>query len=455
MLLFSRCIYALSVLTLGCGWAARAQVGVPQRAPVAAVGVPSGVGATAVSAVGGVQVRSVNTGVLLLLNQIAQGQMTLDEAWNKGLLDAPKVLQLLGQPTRLTEDQSNETLQRDLAGLLVKLAPETVAKPETLSARVRVALCRYYSSIGDARAVPLCEALIAEKLDGKQIKQPLASNPDGGSSSLWLSSVITLAQFYQNVGQWQKAGETWERALTFWQDASWWQSSVRIEAARAYTAVDQPEKARALYAQVEQMSNTKYRGMAFYDQASFLIQDHPAQARDLVLNALPLLPQPVDRVGPLWALAQAQWKLEEWKAAEATLKEMILACPSPAPSDDATDIIEAAAQRRLATLQEWKTKTFVLPLTRLLARADESGVYHATLYVHSFEPQTLQIRFADTGAHLNALTQQRQQRTDSGVLVTAYDLSYSAPVAVEPLQVTVSSKDKPKEAQEITVRADE
>ncbi len=457
------CALTVTLVTLSCGVAARAQVGVAQRAPLAPVGVaPVGagagvvtapaMGATPVGAVGGVRASGVNTGLLLLIGQIADGQMTLDESWEKGLLDAPKVLQVLGQTQRFTEDTRNETLQRDLAGLLVKLAPESVAKPEKLSARVRVALCRYYAGNGDARAVPLCEALIAEKLDGKQINQPLGSNPDGGSSSLYLSSVILLAQYYQNVGQWDKAAETWERALTFWQDADWFQSSVRIEAARAYTTINQPEKARALYSQVEQMSNTKFRGMAFYDQASSLIEEHPAQARDLILNALPLLPQPVDRVGPLWALSQAQWKLEDWKAAEATLVEMIRSCPSPPPSDDGTDILEAAAKSRLATLQEWKSKSFELPLQKLLARPDSQGIYHATLYVHSFLSKPVEVKFADAGVHLNALTQQRQQRTDSGVLVTIYDLSYSAPHSDEVLMASVEVKNQPDATQQIELR---
>ncbi len=276
------CALTVTAVTLSCGVAARAQVGVVQRAPLAPVGVaPVGavvgvvtapvMGAVPVGAVGGVKASGVNTGLLLLLGQIADGQMTLNEAWDKGLLDAPKVLQLLSQSQRLTEDTRNETLQRDLAGLLVKLAPESVAVPEKLSARVRVALCRYYADNGDARAVPLCEALIAEKLEGKQVNQPLASNPDGGSSSLYLSSVILLAQYYEKVGQWQKAGETWERALTFWQDVDWFQAGVRIDAARVYTTLGQNDKAQQFYSQVAQYGNGWFSGLVLYDQANELI----------------------------------------------------------------------------------------------------------------------------------------------------------------------------------------
>lgn len=312
------CAFIVILATLSCGLAARAQVGVPQLAPVAPVGVAptstgvapvemvGGMGVAPVGAVGGVQMSGVNTGVSLLINQIAAGQMTMDEAWDKGLLDAPKVLQLLGQSARLTEDASNETLQRDLAGLLVRLAPASVATPETLSARVRVALCRYYSSVGDARTIPLCEALIAEKLDGKQINQPSASNPDGGSSSLYLSSVICLAQYYQKVGQWQKAGETWERALTFWQDASWWQAGVRIDAARAYKRTGTPEnksKAESLYAQVPGFGDSWDTVMARYDHAQPLMNAGKLDEAQAILSA----PLKLDERSEFGVIAQNTW----------------------------------------------------------------------------------------------------------------------------------------------------
>ena len=124
---------SIAVFTLGWAWAASAQVGVPQRAGVApvgvtptqgvspvgsapvqgaapigsapvksaaSVGVAASVGAQSVGAPNANSAGLVNMGLLLLLGQIAEGQMTLDEAWNKGLLDAPKVMQLLSQTQR-------------------------------------------------------------------------------------------------------------------------------------------------------------------------------------------------------------------------------------------------------------------------------------------------------------------------------------------------------------------
>ena len=274
---FFRCSHlgslTVAVVTLSCGLAAHAQVGVPQQEVLAPVGVPSGI-----------QASSVNTGLSLLMSQIAEGAITLDEAWNEGLLDVPKVLQVLNQSARLAPDERNETLQRDLAGLLVQFAPDTVAKPEELSARVRVALCRYYSEKGDKRAVPLCEALIAEKLDGKQVNQPLPSNPDGGNSSLYLSSVVLLAQYYQNVNQWQKAGETWERALTFWKDVGWWQVTLHADAALAYEKAGDLKKAESLYSSANITNLGWMDGLVVTNQAQFLIKEGRYEEARRVLN---------------------------------------------------------------------------------------------------------------------------------------------------------------------------
>lgn len=229
-------------------------------------------------------IEPVRVAALLAITQISQGQLTPQQAWERDLLNANDIVQLLNQPRRLTPAESNEELKRDLAGLLVRYAPATVATPKTLSARVRLELGIYYSSIGDARAIPLCQALIAEKLDGKQEKIPTGAAAEPDNVSLWLGSVIYLAQYYQNVGQWEKAAETWERALKFWQDADWFQSSVRIEAARAYTVTGQDNKAQNLYSQVAQYDDGYFTGLAIHDQASRLIYKGKIKAGQTLLT---------------------------------------------------------------------------------------------------------------------------------------------------------------------------
>lgn len=296
---FFRCLsispLTVAVLTLGCGLAARAQLSVPPLTSAAPVGVP-----------GDIEARGVNTGFVLLMSQIAQGQLTPQQAWEQKLLSADDILQLLSRPQRLTQDGSNEDLKRDLAGLLVSYAPETVATPDELSARVRLELCHYYSEQGDERAVPLCEALIAEKLDGKQIQMPTGAAAEPDNASLWLGGVIYLAQYYEKVGQWQKAGETWERALTFWQDVSWWQAGVRIDAARAYKQTGTPEnqeKAAQLYAKVSDYGNAWDTVMARYDHAQPLLQEGKLDEAQAILSA----PLKLDERSEFAVIAQNTW----------------------------------------------------------------------------------------------------------------------------------------------------
>ncbi len=322
------CALTVTLVTLSCGVAARAQVGVAQRAPLAPVGVaPVGagagvvtapaMGATPVGAVGGVKASGVNTGLLLLIGQIADGQMTLDESWKKGLLDAPKVLQLLSQTQRFTEDERNETMKRDLAELLVRYSPATVATPDELSARVRLELAIYYSRIGDARAVPLCEALIGEKLDGQQIQMPKGKEAEPDDASLWVRSVIALAQFYENTEQWQEAGETWERALTFWQDEPGWQASIRLDAARAYKETETPEnysKAKQLYIQAAQGSNALYAGGAIIEGFSQELKSNPEQAQKELLQLQKEDINPDARLATQFLLTWARYNAGDWSA---------------------------------------------------------------------------------------------------------------------------------------------
>ena len=421
------CALTVTAVTLSCGLAARAQVGVTQPAPVAAVGVKpvggvAGVvtapvtdvapvtatpasGAAAVGGLGGVKASGVNTGLLLLLGQIAEGQMTLEEAWSKGLLDAPKVLQLLSQTQRFTEDTRNETLQRDLAGLLVRLAPQSVATPERLSARVRIALCRYYSSIGDARAVPLCEALIAEKLDGKQINQPVASNPDGGSSSLWLSSVILLAQYYQNVGQWQTAGETWERALKYWQNVDWWQSGVWLDAARAYAHVNTSQgqsKSNFYYAKVQTSNNELFKSIASYDNAGSLLREGKnAEASQLVHQALQSTKEPVNRGILLMVSAQANYAAGNFEQTQASAQAVLDEVAKTKDVDPVIgfDVVGPAAQALLKWSQRWQETPLLCnpkKLVRNLRFPQQEKVWKTRIKIRSFKAVPLTVSCNDS-----------------------------------------------------------
>ena len=216
--------------------------------------------------------------------QLTAGTMSAQQLWDDGALKAGDVLAILESPNRLAPDERNEELQGDLAGLLVRQAPDTVKDVEKLPVLVRVALGRYYSRSGDGRTVELCEQLLSE-LDRKLAKNPQAQQwPEA-----W--AVPLLGVYYKNQRQPKKEAQTWERGLNYQKDDASWQASLRLEAAQGYLKVDKTDKsgkAQALYAQVAQFGQTWWTSMAVFDQARNLMgNDQQKAARKLLLKALP------------------------------------------------------------------------------------------------------------------------------------------------------------------------
>ena len=72
--------------------------------------------------------------------QLTAGTTSAQQLWDDGSLKAGDVLAILESSARLAPDERNEQLQGDLAGLLVRQAPETVKDVEKLPVLVRVAL---------------------------------------------------------------------------------------------------------------------------------------------------------------------------------------------------------------------------------------------------------------------------------------------------------------------------
>ena len=276
---------ALALLALATSaQGARAQVG------TGSVGVPPLLGSH--TKVGATPLLSSQTKVgatpLLTVAQIVAGKLTIDEAWKQNLLSTPIVIELLEKRESLAAGRTDSNLRRDLAGSLVRYAPQIVEDPSQLDARVRLALGRYYSGQGDIKAVDLCETLIREKLEGHEQNQPQGSAADPDDAGSWLHAISLLAQYYENVNQWQKAGETWERALAFRRDAGWWQASIRIDAARAYQRTETPEnqgKVAQLYAEVPDYGNGWYTVLARYDHAQPLLQAGKLDEAQAILGA--------------------------------------------------------------------------------------------------------------------------------------------------------------------------
>lgn len=216
--------------------------------------------------------------------QLTAGTMSAQQLWDDGSLKAPDVLAILESPARVAPDERNEQLQGDLAGLLVRHAPDAVKEVEKLPVLVRVAVARYYSRNGDERTVALCEQLLGE-LDTK-----LAKNPNVQQwPQLW--AIPLLGVYYKNQRQPEKEAQTWERGLTYNNSDAGWQASLRLEAAQAYLKMDSTDKsgkAKALYAQVAQFGQTWWTSMAVFDQAKALMRNEGQKpAQQLLLKALP------------------------------------------------------------------------------------------------------------------------------------------------------------------------
>lgn len=390
--------------------------------------------------------KGVQGSLSIVLTEIAQGTLTPQQAWNEKRLSPQEILQFLAGGQRLTQNEGNEKLQSELAGVLVQNVPERIQDHRQLPLLVRVALGRYYSSVGDVRAVAIAEALLRE-LDRK----PKQADP---WPELW--GVILLAKYYRNTEQREKAAQTWERALTYRPDVGRWQASVRVDAARDYIKAGGDEhrkRAVQLFAQVAQYGEDFYTGLVSYDRASFLLEENkPQAAKELLLKDLESLSAPGDRMGPLWTLAQSHWKLEEWEQAEAVLEKMLQAYTQQktVPKGLGFEEIVGEAQGRLHTLQKWKTKTFELPLPYAMASRDEKGVFHARFYLYSFSKPSIGVRFDDPKNRLVELKAQRQNRANSGVLVNVYDLSFQAPDDGS-FQAQVSLTSKPGETQPLEI----
>lgn len=409
------------------------------------VSLMPGQGAAALKNIAAVNEKSLLTTTVVA--QIAGGTLSAEQAWQNGSLTLDGVYDFFEHqvnPWGEIEGQSDNSLRLSLAGVLVNHGGERLQEVSKVPLPVRVWLADYFQNQKDARVLTWGESVLSE------LKVPQGE----AQERLAFQAIERMGWFYRDQGQYEKGAQNWLRLLTLVSPGSSSQPDAMLEAARLYTAAGQSREARELYARVDQSDNGHFRGMALYDQASQLIDKQPAQARDLVLQKMPNLENAADRAGPLWALAQAQWKLEQWPEAETTLQEMIRSVPLDSNSPS-LNIIKEAAQTRLLLMQQWKDKAFVLPLQKLLSRRDAEGAYHATLYVHSFLPQPVEVKFADASVHLNALTQLRQQRTDSGVLVTVYDLSYSTSHSDEVLMASVEVKNKPEATQQIELRQSE
>ncbi|RYZ86589.1 MAG: hypothetical protein EOP04_13575 [Proteobacteria bacterium] len=218
-------------------------------------------------------------------------------------------------------------------------------------------------------------------------------------------------------------------------------ADVSVMAARWLSDHGNAEAAQELYAKAPAYGNSFVAQVALTDQGQQLLaKGLPQAALDLMIKNSP---QEL-AFGPQWVVALAYWQLEDWPKAEEALSKVV--------HIQGSDAIRATAQSRLALLQQWKNKAFNLPLCNLLSQVDANGKYHTTLYVHSLGAQSIEVLFSDTTVQLNTLALQQQKRTDSGVLVAVYDLSYATLHPKDSVEAFVQLKDQPATAQRIQLQ---
>lgn len=357
--------------------------------------------------------------------QIAGGALSAEQAWQNGSLTLEGVYDFFEHQVNPwgemqgREGQNDDRLRLSMAGVLVNHGGERLKDVSKVPLPVRVWLADYFQNQGDARVLTWGESVLSE------LKAPKGE----AQERMAFQAIERMGWFYRDQGQYEKGAQTWLRLTSLISSQSPSQPDALLEAARLYEQSGDASKAQLLYARVEQGSNTKMRGLAFYDQASLLVQEHPIQARDLILQKLLTIPEGEDRVGPLWVLAQAQWQLGAWSEARMMLEQIVQICSVPSPSNDQETVL-VAARNRLRLLVQWTNRGFDLSDGNLQAWADDKGIYHAKLYVRSLEPKNIKARFIGEKGVFIGLNLTQQKRAESGILVSAYNLFWSSSLSL-------------------------
>ena len=91
-----------------------------------------------------------------------KGNLSPEEAWQKGILDAAGVQAGLVRGLAGGEDDESKTLRVRLGQVLVQRAPETVTDTAKLPKQVQLVVADYYASVGDEKAAPLYEAVLGQ-----------------------------------------------------------------------------------------------------------------------------------------------------------------------------------------------------------------------------------------------------------------------------------------------------
>ena len=270
---------------------------------------------------------------------------------------------------------------------------EEVAGAVDWEDRARAALAAELSRRGDARCVPLFEAMTEQWVANWQ-------SGDRRKIDGVVPGIHALAWFYDRQDEKLKAAQTYELSALY-SSSSVWVSNSLMDAARLYRDLGDNDKAQALYAQVSQYGDSWTTGMALYDQAYLLVasKEHDA-ARALLQQAIISQNATPARVALLSLLGYSYYATGEVQEARSFSEEAIASYQSLSEVPDNKGL-RGALRRSLQILQFTQPKAvnplafepselhFVIDNNASLKGADEPKTRH--MVVRALRPVPLTI----------------------------------------------------------------
>jgi tetratricopeptide (TPR) repeat protein len=376
-LMIGGCALMLSACFMACVAPAKADfpkpIAPPKSESIAPLGRPSAVKLPAQTAI----VEAVHRHVPTLIEQMLQGKLTPQKAWDEKLLNVDDLLWIFTShidPWGSFNWKFNVQVRRGLAALLAQHGADKVAQAEKLPPNVRLWLTDYYQSIGDEKAIVVGESIL------KEIKTPIKSE-----NSLVFQTVERLAWYYNGKRNYKKSAETWLRMEHFYEDTGWWVPDAIFWAARMYLLAGNRARAWELFARVPEYNNGFFSGMSRFDQAGLLLSEGKIEeARQLLKQ--PLTGDDADRVrvAILASLGRSYYLTGNFAEARQYSQESLKLYKAQRARDPEATF--GLAQQTLQLIEQWsKEPIFCEPKTLDVAiKEDDKSPIILRLALHTF-----------------------------------------------------------------------
>ena len=211
----------------------------------------------------------------LLVAKIQKGELSAEEAWQRGELNEDILLFLLNQPggdlgSLNLVDKAG--LSDDLIEVMIRHLPQRVEKSKELSGGTRFRLAAYYFKKDDIRCVALLEQVIKQQTETKNVKA-------------WFFPIAAtlLGELYQSTDQVGKSIATFsllnqERAVSAYAD------NASVELARLYASIGDDKTAARFYQRGQVSKNDWAKSMALSDQTGKLMAQQRFIEAEIMLN---------------------------------------------------------------------------------------------------------------------------------------------------------------------------